>query len=261
MKKVSAFRKATLALLLLAGASIFPVCAQLLADPVAVPDKPLPFERVSVRLIVDDCVFNPSSVRVTADQGTTQITMTPVACFAAGPVKVVDIQIGAFAEGLHRADVVVNPAAGLGPSRVWRVTFTVAGLPEIAIYPPPPKPLANQDGIWWSPEESGWGLSIHQSATRQLFMAWYVYDATGKPVWYTIQPGHWKDFRSWAGIVYRTSGPQFFASAYDPSLFMILPVGTATLSFDQTPASADTAIFTYTVDGITAEKTIRRMRL
>ncbi|MFS8086748.1 MAG: hypothetical protein ACMG6H_14030 [Acidobacteriota bacterium] len=44
------------------------------------------------------------------------------------------------------------------------------------------------------------------------------------------------------------------------ALLRIAPVGTATLSFDQTPATVDTATFTYTVDGVTDKKTISRLR-
>ena len=244
----------------LAAAVVFPAQAQLLADPVVVPAQPAPFEVVNVRLVVDDCVFNPDSVRVSAQDGLTQIAMTWRACFAAGPTKVVDIEVGAFAAGTQRVDVVVNPPAGLGPSRLWMVKFDVVPLPEIAIFPPPPKPLTNYQGMRWNPRESGGGLSIHQSASLQLFAAWSVYDANGQPVWYTIQPGHWTDFRTWTGTVYRTAGPVYFGTAFDPALVRIAPVGTATLNFDQTPATVDTATFTYTVDGVTDKKTISRLR-
>jgi hypothetical protein len=243
------------------AAASFPLQAQLLADPVAVPAQPLPFERVNVRLVVDDCVFNPDSVRLTSEQGVTQIAMTWRACLVAGPTKVVDIEVGAFAAGTQRVNVVVNPPVGLGPSRVWTVTFNVVALPEpaIAIFPPPAKPLTNYTGMWWSPRESGWGLSLVQSATAQVFVAWYVYDANTQPVWYTIQMGRWTDFRTWTGTVYRTVGPPLGA-AFDPALVLLAPLGTATFSFDQSPAAVDTASFAYTVGGITATKTISRMR-
>jgi hypothetical protein len=245
---------------LIAAAAIFPAQAQLLGDPLVVPAQPAPFERVDVRLTVDDCVFNPDSVRVSAVDGITQIAMTWRACLLPGPTKIVNIQVGAFAEGQYRVDVVVNPPVGLGPSRVWPLKFTVAAPPEIAIFPPPPKPLTNYGSVWWNPAESGWWLSIHQSATRVLVAGWYVYDADGRPVWYTIQPGRWTDFRTWTGVVYQTHGPRFFEGAYNPALVMIEPVGTATLNFDQTPATVNTATLNYTVRGVTATKTITRLR-
>jgi hypothetical protein len=245
---------------LLAAAAVLPARAQLLADPVAVPAQPAPFEMVNVRLVVDDCVFNPDSVRVSSEQGLTQIAMTWRACLIAGPTKVVDIQVGSFAVGTQRVNVVVNPPVGLGPSRVWTVTFNVVPLAEPALFPPLAKPLTNYTGMWWNPRESGWGLSINQSATAQVFVAWYVYDANGQPVWYTIQMGRWTDFRTWTGTVYRTAGPVFFGAAFDPALVQLAPLGTATFSFDQTPATVDTATFTYTVGGVTAAKTISRMR-
>jgi hypothetical protein len=79
-------------------------------------------------------------------------------------------------------------------------------------------------------------------------------------VWYTIQPGRWTDFRTWTGTVYRTAGPLYFGAVFDPAAVRLAPLGEATFSFDQTPATVDTATFTYTVDGVTATKTISRMR-
>lgn len=238
---------------LLASATGISAQAQLLADPIVVPAQPAAFERVNVRLTVDDCVFNPDSVRVSSEQGLTQISMTWRACFAPGSTKVVDIQVGAFAAGTQRVHVVVNPPAGqLGPSRLWPVEFSVVALPV--------KPLSDYSGLWWNDRENGWGLSIHQGATSLIFAGWYVYDASGQPVWYTIQPGRWVDFRTWTGIVYRTTGPRFFGAAFDPSLLRLTPVGTATFNFDQVPATVDSATFTYTVDGMTGTKTISRLR-
>ena len=138
MKRIKAYQRISSAWALIAAVAVFPARAQLLADPVVIPAHPAPFERVDVRLTVDDCVFNPDSVRVTSEQGITQIAMTTRACLIAGPTKIVDIQVGAFAAGQYRVDVVVNPAVGLGPSRVWPITFTVAAPAEIAIFPPPP---------------------------------------------------------------------------------------------------------------------------
>jgi len=88
----------------------------------------------------------------------------------------VDILAGAFAAGTQQVNVVVDPPFGLGPSRLWAITFHVVPPPEIAIFPRPPKPLTNYSGLWWNPGESGWGLSIQQSATSRIFAAWYVYD-------------------------------------------------------------------------------------
>jgi hypothetical protein len=160
---------------------------------------------------------------------------------------------------MQRVDVVVNPPVGLGPSRVWTVTFNVVAPPEPLPFPRLAKPLADYTGIWWNPRESGWGLSIHQGTTSQLFVTWYVYDANGQPVWYTIQMGRWSDFRTWTGTVYRTIGPPLGAT-FDPAMVQLTALGMATLSFDQTPATVDTATFAYTVGGVTGTKTISRMR-
>jgi hypothetical protein len=234
-----------------------PSGAQLLVDPVVVPSQPLPFEFVNTRLVVDDCMFDPDTVHVTTDKAITTIVMTPRACLLPGPTRVVDILVGAFAAGSHRVDIALS-SGGSGSTVIKSVTFTVFPLAEIAVFPPPPRPLTNYSGSWWNPLESGWALVIQQSATRGLTAAWPVYDAAGRAVWLTIQPGGWTDFRTWTGTVYRTSGPPFFGATFDPALVSATPVGTATLRFEQSPGTVDTASFSYTVDGVSATKTIRR---
>ena len=38
-------------------------------------------------------------------------------------------------------------------------------------------------GLWWNPNESGWGIHFTQRG-NVIFAAWYTYDGTGAPKWY-----------------------------------------------------------------------------
>src|SRR5213080_2378936 len=69
-------------------------------------------------------------------------------------------------------------------------------------------------GLWWVPEESGWGLSLVQQQDS-VFAVVFVYDDARRPVWYVatardsgahLDPTGEEIF---AGTLYRASGPWF----------------------------------------------------
>ncbi len=45
-----------------------------------------------------------------------------------------------------------------------------------------------QAGYWWNPAEGGRGFTIEQGATGNVFVATYLYDTNGNPVWYAAGP-------------------------------------------------------------------------
>ena len=221
-----------------------------------VPAEPSAFQPVNLRTTVDSCVFVPSTVRVDIVANTLRITQQMNNCLVPGPIKVVDIRLGTLPTGSYRVEI--YPTTQVTGTPTETLSFEVRELPEIAIYPPPQRPLADYSGMWWNPQESGWGLSIHQSFTHLVFATWFVYGASGQPEWFTIQGGHWIDSTTWGGTVLRTTGPYFAGASYDPRLVVVLPVGEATIDFAQSAAEENTARFTYTVNGATATKTIMR---
>jgi hypothetical protein len=118
-------------------------------------------------------------------------------------------------------------------------------------------PAVNFSGMWWNALESGWGLSISQGPTNQLFAAWFVYDATGMPTWYTLELGSWRVFwndSTYSGSVYKYAGP-YFATTFDPNRVMGTWVGTGTLTF----WDAYTGRFEYTIAGTSGSKVITRL--
>jgi hypothetical protein len=110
--------------------------------------------------------------------------------------------------------------------------------------------------MWWNPQESGWGIQFVQQ--RDVIVAdLYVYGADGRPAWYTAA----LDFQglaaqthemSYAGDLYATNGSWFGASPF--SLTAVRKVGTMTV----VAPTMSTATLTYSVDGVTMTKSIRR---
>lgn len=219
------------------------------------PADPVQFERVALRQTVDDCMFDPSAVDVSHERGTIVVLQRPRACFAPGNPIVVDIQLGAFPRGDYRVEV---RHAHDGPA-VERLDFSVAGLVRPAVVPLPPEPLADYTGIWWTPSESGWGLSLHQSRFHALFGALYVFGSDGRSRWYTLGSGQWLTSTSWRGQVFESQGPFWAAPGWDPSAVRHDAVGTVEFDFSLRPGEPG-ARMTYRIGGTTVSETITRIR-
>jgi len=85
-----------------------------------------------------------------------------------------------------------------------------------------------------------------------MFLAWYVYDGTGKPMWYVV-PACTVSGSSCSGSIYRTTGPAF-GPTFDPTKVQAILAGSAIVSF----VDANNAVLSYTVDGVSGTKTIAR---
>jgi SAM-dependent methyltransferase len=115
-------------------------------------------------------------------------------------------------------------------------------------------PAIDYSDLWSDPTAPGWGISIHQHANRALMANLVVHDDAGRPVWYSIQPGGWRDDRTFFGRVFSVAAP---ASAQSVSFAGGAPreAGHVTLDFDD----ASTATLTYDIDGRSGTRRIRRM--
>ena len=112
-------------------------------------------------------------------------------------------------------------------------------------------PAVDYTDLWWNPSQSGWGMAITQQFGN-IFLAWYVYDANGKPFWY-VAPACTMSGSGCSGTLYRTTGPPF-GPPLDPTKVQAFAVGTAIVSF----FDANNAVLSYTVDGASASTTITR---
>jgi len=113
--------------------------------------------------------------------------------------------------------------------------------------PPPTAPLAGESpaaqlpdvlsGIWWNPNESGWGIHLaHRKDT--VFAAWYTYDGVGQARWLVASDCRMSaplacpscvSNAQCSGSLYEVNGPRFFNQPFDPSL--VHPTSAGTLSF------------------------------
>jgi hypothetical protein len=224
-----------------------------------VPAEPIAFELVNLQLVTDSCAFVPSTVRVRAVGGTLQVTQQPNQCFAPGAIGSAKVRLGSLAPGQYTVEVYGSANTSTAPLETLR--FEVRERAEIAVFPPPTRPLTDYTGLWWNPQESGWGLSLHQTATDVVFGALFVYGPSRDSEWLTLQAGTWETSTRWRGRVYRTTGPYYGAPVFDPATVTLEVVGDATLDFDR-PGPADepdVTYFNYSVNGVTYSKMLKRM--
>jgi hypothetical protein len=115
--------------------------------------------------------------------------------------------------------------------------------------------LNNYQDMWWaSPpgSESGWGINItHQDDT--LFATWFTYGWDESPTWMSMTATKMST-GVYAGALYQTTGPAYDAVPFNPAKVMRYPIGSATFTF----ADGNSAIFAYTVNGISRSKQITR---
>ncbi|HTI48238.1 MAG TPA: NBR1-Ig-like domain-containing protein [Casimicrobiaceae bacterium] len=113
----------------------------------------------------------------------------------------------------------------------------------------------NYQDIWWAAPagvEAGWGINLtHQGDV--IFATWFTYDSSGNPTWVSVTAPR-TGAATYSGKLYRTTGPPFDATPFDPSLVQAQDVGTATFTF----TDGNDATFDYTLDGITQSKAITR---
>ena len=103
--------------------------------------------------------------------------------------------------------------------------------------------------------EAGWGLNVaHQGDT--LFLTWFTYDVDGTPLWLSATAPKTGP-AAYAGTLYRTTGPTFYAVPFDPTKVLATVVGTSNLSFTDGNAGS----FAYTVNATTQTKSIARQIL
>ncbi|HET7732129.1 MAG TPA: YncE family protein [Usitatibacter sp.] len=114
-------------------------------------------------------------------------------------------------------------------------------------------PATNYTDLWWNPNESGWGLSVTQQFNL-MFLAWYVYDNSGNPVWYVASScAVTSGGNGCSGTLFRTTGPAF-GTAFDPAQVQVVPVGSVTLTF----SDGNNGMLSYVVDGVAGSKAITR---
>ncbi len=162
-----------------------------------------------------------------------------------------------FNPSLDNVTAVGNLQVSFANANNASMTSTVAGQTRsVAITRQPitsgqTPPAVDYTDLWYNASESGWGIAMaHQFGV--IFLAWYVYDASGNPVWY-VASNCTMAGSSCSGTLYRTTGPAF-GPTFDPTRVQAFAVGSAIVSF----VDANNAVLSYTVDGVSGTKTITR---
>ncbi|UXI69310.1 hypothetical protein [Tahibacter amnicola] len=240
-----------------AAAAMFTFSVPALSASRIVPENPLQFEQVHLRQRVDSCVFYEQSVTVYMQGPVISVRHSPAYCFTPDDPEIVDIYLGSFPPGEYRVEYYEGQAG----TPMERINFVVTNPVTVAIFPPQPFPIADYSGHWWSPGESGWGLTLDQGVLYSLFGTLYVFDNNRLAHWYTVQAGTWETSTRWHGEIVESSGPPWSAPNYDERDANHSVVGTAEFDFSMEPGQEGKARFRYTINGITAEKSIARFRL
>jgi hypothetical protein len=143
------------------------------------------------------------------------------------------------AAGLRRANLVID-----SPQLASLAIMQISGVAQTGATPA----VANYQGIWGVPAESGWGIDFtHQGDI--IFASWFTYDANGKPYWFSAALQQQSD-GSFAGAIDLTSGPPYSAVPFDPTRVTHTTVGTGGLTF----SDATHGTFSYTVNGVSQVK-------
>ena len=87
-----------------------------------------------------------------------------------------------------------------------------------------------------------------------VFATWFTYDAAGKAWWLSMTANLVSGGNTFTGTLYKTSGPPFSATPFDPALVVPVAVGSGTLTF----TDASNGTFAFTVNGISRTKPITR---
>lgn len=114
-------------------------------------------------------------------------------------------------------------------------------------------PAINVQGLWWQGTEPGWGVNLtHQGDV--LFATWFTYDEQGQGLWLVMSNGVRVGDDSYAGTLYRTTGPAFNAVPFESTKVAASPVGSASFTF----SDASNGTFRYTLNGSSGTKAITR---
>jgi hypothetical protein len=223
------------------------------AQPVIVPASPKFEEPVHVTTPTGTVGnYFPNTMTVTMSGNTITVTVGTTSFENAPGLSFLDVVIGRFPTGSY--DVKVVTTGGFSGQLLGTGHFVVADRDSSLT-----APIYDYTDMWWTPAESGWGLSLTQHASTNLFAAWFVYGSDGHPIWYVLPNGTWSTnlelstLNTYSGQVYRTSGP-YYGGPFLPANVVVTPVGTAQLKF----SDYSHGTFIYTIDGVSGSKAIER---
>jgi hypothetical protein len=154
------------------------------------------------------------------------------------------VSVGTLTIAFQDANTAMMTYTVNGQSRTIPITRTLFQTGSIP-------PAIDYTDLWYNPTEAGWGMTVAQQY-GMMFLAWYVYNGTGNPVWY-VAPACVVSGSSCTGDVYSTTGPPL-GPTFNPASVRASSVGTVTVNF----LDANNASLNYTVNGVSGQKAITR---
>ena len=155
-------------------------------------------------------------------------------------------RINALSAGSHSFVVTFPHPVGTGFEQAY-LTVTATGNAAGSV-------ARNYSDLWWGgAKENGWGVSIDQHGMTQ-FVALFVYDGAGGPIWYVMPGGSWNGTSTaYTGALYQPTSTAYYK--YDPSKFNPnASIGSLTITY----TGDSTATLSYTINGISGTKEIVR---
>ncbi len=136
--------------------------------------------------------------------------------------------------------VIASNSAGAGNTASATVTVTSSALGAPYV------------GLWWNPDESGWGMSVTQHG-NMIFNAFYTYDPSGNPTWYVMSNCPLTGSNC-TGDIYQVVGGTPMTQSWNGANKLVTKVGSGTLNF----FDANDGIFNFTINGALGSKVIAR---
>ena len=117
----------------------------------------------------------------------------------------------------------------------------------------------NWSDHYYSPSESGWGVTFTDHDTN-AFLVYYTYAPDGHNLWFTMPGGTFSaNHCVFSGPMYQTTGSGYDQIAFNPNLVTVAPAGSGSIDFCPAGLAAGTALFSFTLSGITQTKQLVRL--
>jgi hypothetical protein len=127
----------------------------------------------------------------------------------------------------------------------------------------PPGSAPNYTDLWGA--ESAWGIQVeHQVGV--LSAVWFTHRPDGKGEWLVMPRAERVGDTAYSGALYRTRGPAFDKSPWNPAQVTAAQVGATTFTFlkhydytsESTYSEVEYATLDFTLDGVSGSKVISR---
>jgi hypothetical protein len=145
----------------------------------------------------------------------------------------------------------VSTYEGFHPDQLRIESSTQPLLVTLLAYAPA---VPNYQGLWWTPGENGWGVSLAHADDR-ICLTWYTFGDAGSPTWLAMLASRTAS-GTYEGVILEVHGPPFdrvpFVPAPTPTV-----VGSGSLTF----TGMNDATFAYSAKNVIATKNLTRFAI